>query len=667
MASSSSSSTTTPHFRLLLHGQDGSIPYLTPALTRLFFCPNEDDCTDNATSTSSSDDWKWRRQHFILGVAVKDTCVTAVYREASSKKKKKKRKKNDQDGGGGDMTAKRAKNKQSSSSDDAAPVVSTSEATVALPSTAETETMSDKEGDKSTNNEQAKKNEDNAKKPAGYTFLAPSQSSTICTEINSRIVPKDSTSKGEKDSPTYMQTHLRIPRYISTMIVPTFSLYYPDNTVGPNGKEGGIEKINEKEDKKHEPRKQLPHQKPMKQKQQQQKKDVIPNSTKDSMPVDTPHGWQKLRPEQYWDAVLSLLARPSASPADSSAAPRTSLCEGAVGLFDHMGITTDHINYLFAEFMKNNGGSNDDASTVLTPQAQKALLSPEGTTPKGKWDVLVHRLVQRTNDWSYRTQEQTQSSTNFWTPVQMAASQLPLNSLFARGSKPRSQGDAKQQMLSNCSNAAIVGWDAISYNREFRRQALRNLMTTIQSSPTPAKQYLLLSVNDLQSMLDAAREGVSIIGTDLVRQWSRTGKALCLDLTFDGNNKAKVGIEDKTTLGGKMDLKDVQYARDSLALLPGCKCLACRPRQKNAFNHNSSTEDQIKVPSFTRAYIHHLIKAKEMLAESLLFIHNLHQTLLLFRQLSKAVSLDEGIGDASGEEGKKKNLEAFCQKIEEQL
>ena len=78
----------------------------------------------------------------------------------------------------------------------------------------------------------------------------------------------------------------------------------------------------------------------------------------------------------------------------------------------------------------------------------------------------------------------------------------------------------------------------------------------------------------------------------------------------------------------------------------------------------TDTDNQIKksVPSFTRAYIHHLIKANEMIAETLLFVHNLHHVLLLFCQLSQAASLDD---EECGDE--KRNLEAFCQKIEEQL
>ena len=110
--------------------------------------------------------------------------------------------------------------------------------------------------------------------------------------------------------------------------------------------------------------------------------------------------------------------------------------------------------------------------------------------------------------------------------------------------------------------------------------------------------------------------------------------ALCLDLSLD-NEERKNHVDSENTTSGMIDLSDEKYARDPSSLLPGCQCVTCGPRQINTrSNHLStkSTDDQTKktVPSFTRAYIHHLIKANEMLAETLLFVHNLHQMLLRF-------------------------------------
>jgi len=660
-----------PHFRLLLHGQDGSIPYLTPELMRLIFFPPGGDGEEDTTATSKVDDdlqqsWKWR-DHLILGVAVKDTCVTAVYRDikSSSNSDKKKRKK-EQNNGGVDRSAKKVKSQQKV---DDASSSNTQKSDITLSTT---EAMSISEStDNSTSKKQqpAKSNDMNTKKPAGYTFLTPDQSAQICKEINSHC---KATTTTDSTSSNYMQTYLRNPQYISTLIVPTFTLDSPNNNnCAQDVNKSSTQDVNKN---KHVPKQTSDNNQSKRKHQQKKAKDVIPNSTKDSMSVDTPHGWQKIKPEQYVDAVTSLTnSIPSShTTAAASSGNKTakSLCEGAVGLFDNMNASRDQANCMFAQFMKDESGGSD--KSVLTPQAQKSI---EGMFVKGKWETMVQKLIQRTNDWSIRIANYNPSppSMPFWLPVHMAASHLPLKYMFSCPRSTPSQEETQSVLnkLSDYNHIAITGWDSVSYSREYRRQALRQLMTTLQQTPpstTPpprGKEYLILAVNDIQSILDAAREGVSIIGTDMVRLWSRDGMALCLDMSL-GNGEKKMK-DDGTKTSGMIDLSDERYARDSSALLPGCQCVTCRPRQINTRSSHLSTEstdDRIKksVPSFTRAYIHHLIKANEMLAETLLFVHNLHQMILLFRQLSQAASLDEKEG---GDE--KRYLETFCQRIEEQL
>lgn len=55
---------------------------------------------------------------------------------------------------------------------------------------------------------------------------------------------------------------------------------------------------------------------------------------------------------------------------------------------------------------------------------------------------------------------------------------------------------------------------------------------------------------------------------------------------------------DAATLPSKLNLRDRHFREDRRALVPGCECYACR--------HH------------TRAYIYHLLNAREMLGETLL-------------------------------------------------
>ena len=71
------------------------------------------------------------------------------------------------------------------------------------------------------------------------------------------------------------------------------------------------------------------------------------------------------------------------------------------------------------------------------------------------------------------------------------------------------------------------------------------------------------------------------------------------------------------THNGIINLNNKKYERDSLPIEEGCCCPACR--------------------SFSRAYLHHLFKSKEMLAMRLCVIHNLYFYNMLMRDIRAAL------------------------------
>ena len=161
---------------------------------RLVFCPPNGGGED---TTSNDDDdlqqsWKWHRDHLILGVAVKDTCVTAVYRDikSDSSNDKKKRKNEQQNGGvGDDRFAKKVKSEQSTRDD--APSSNTQKLDTTHKTTNTTNiSKSDTDERPSIEQHPPKSSDMNTKKPAGYTFLTPSQSAQICKEITHISIAK---------------------------------------------------------------------------------------------------------------------------------------------------------------------------------------------------------------------------------------------------------------------------------------------------------------------------------------------------------------------------------------------------------------------------------------------------------------------------------------------
>ncbi len=78
------------------------------------------------------------------------------------------------------------------------------------------------------------------------------------------------------------------------------------------------------------------------------------------------------------------------------------------------------------------------------------------------------------------------------------------------------------------------------------------------------------------------------------------------------------------TLTGRLNLVNATFSRDPSPIDEHCTCYTCR--------------------SFSRAYLRHLIVAKEMLAATLLSIHNLHTLLQLAREIRQSI-LDSRFDD----------------------
>jgi queuine tRNA-ribosyltransferase len=78
------------------------------------------------------------------------------------------------------------------------------------------------------------------------------------------------------------------------------------------------------------------------------------------------------------------------------------------------------------------------------------------------------------------------------------------------------------------------------------------------------------------------------------------------------------------THNGRINMRNLEFARDERPIDPGCMCYACQ--------------------NFTRAYLRHLMKAKEILGVILLSQHNIH-FLIQHVQNMRAAILNDALGD----------------------
>ena len=111
------------------------------------------------------------------------------------------------------------------------------------------------------------------------------------------------------------------------------------------------------------------------------------------------------------------------------------------------------------------------------------------------------------------------------------------------------------------------------------------------------KPRYLMGVGSPEDLVNGVRRGVDIFDCVLPTRLARNGAAL--------------------TRAGRLNLNNATFARDPGPVEAGCECYCCR--------------------RFTRAYLRHLVTAREILGATLLTMHNVHRLLTLMREMRAAI------------------------------
>ncbi|XP_061739886.1 queuine tRNA-ribosyltransferase accessory subunit 2 [Nerophis ophidion] len=170
-------------------------------------------------------------------------------------------------------------------------------------------------------------------------------------------------------------------------------------------------------------------------------------------------------------------------------------------------------------------------------------------------------------------------------------------------------------------------------------QALRSqLIAAVVKELPEDKPRMLQGVGRPDEVLACAQAGVDLFEGFFPFQVTERGCALCFDFKMATDPESAVleeqlaeevqqngdhgASEDPTQMTSfEMDLKDKRYREDFGPLVEGCGCYCCR-------NHQ-------------RAYLHHLLVTKELLAPVLLAIHNTTHYLGFFTALRGALARQE--------------------------
>jgi queuine tRNA-ribosyltransferase accessory subunit len=153
----------------------------------------------------------------------------------------------------------------------------------------------------------------------------------------------------------------------------------------------------------------------------------------------------------------------------------------------------------------------------------------------------------------------------------------------------------------------------------------------IVASVSALPQHLPRSVQGASTPLEvlaATANGIDLIHSSWPYELTVAGKAFTANLIMSSSSSSTATPMNSTSSaiaaeaaaaveGMVLDLHDPIYRADKLPLLEGCSCITCKQHM--------------------RAYIHHLLCAKEMVGSVLLQIHNMHHFLQFFVQIRASI------------------------------
>ncbi len=129
------------------------------------------------------------------------------------------------------------------------------------------------------------------------------------------------------------------------------------------------------------------------------------------------------------------------------------------------------------------------------------------------------------------------------------------------------------------------------------KEEMHAMLEVVHAVLPEDKPRYLMGVGTPRDLVECVQRGVDIFDCALPTRLARHNAAM--------------------TNNGRMNMMNAQYARDERPISESCACYTCQ--------------------HYSRAYIRHLIQAKEMLSSTLLSIHNIHTLLDLVRQLRQAI------------------------------
>lgn len=232
----------------------------------------------------------------------------------------------------------------------------------------------------------------------------------------------------------------------------------------------------------------------------------------------------------------------------------------------------------------------DGSEHFLTPEKVIGVQEELGA------DIIMALDVCTPNPASYDHEKEALERTHRWAKRCLAAQTRDDQALFGiqqGGTFPDLRRESARYLTSLDFPGYAIGGLSVGESKGVMHEMLE---ATIPLLPEGRPRHLL-GVGSPEDLFECAARGIDMLDCVLPTRLARNGAVL--------------------TRTGRLNLRNAQFAEDPGPIEEGCGCYACR--------------------HFSRAYLRHLIRAKEILGLRLATLHNLHFILNLMREIRASI------------------------------
>ena len=239
------------------------------------------------------------------------------------------------------------------------------------------------------------------------------------------------------------------------------------------------------------------------------------------------------------------------------------------------------------------------------------IMAFDECTPDDAEEKYAIEAMERTHRWAKRCIDEHKKNTNYHGYKQQ------LFGIIQGGNHEKLRKQSAEAICAMDFDGIAIGGESIGYNME----ATKNILDWINPILPKDKPHYTMGVGfSPYDLFDVVERGVDMFDCVAPTRMARNGAIYVMPATFQ---ELKSGNE-KNPRKLWIDIKNARYKNDHSPIDPRFTTL---PEMKQ----------------YTRAYLHHLFKADEILGLRIATLYNIHFLLFLMEQMREAIREDKFI------------------------